>query len=158
MKHWPGTGVVQYTPLYLVHNQVLQRSSVHTPAVVELYRLYKAMYTIVEDDIPQFHDSSPSSVESYQERRRRTFMSSPSCYFRALWLVEYDALVQGSSQAPWLVDYGAFVWPSLSEAVSGGWRRPSRHPLSVSVGGDATPWPFKEVSTPLNVEGNQTCV
>ena len=26
-----------------------------------------------------------------------------------------------------------------AEAVSGGWRGPSRHPLSVSGGGDATP-------------------
>ena len=64
---------------------------------------------VVEDDIPQFHDTFPSSVESDQERRRRTFMSSPSCYFRALWLVDYDALVQGLSRAPWLVDYDAFV-------------------------------------------------
>ena len=68
---------------------------------------------VVEDDIPQFHDSFPSSVESYQERRQQTFMSSPSCYFQALWLVDYDVLVQGLSQAPWLVNYDAFVWPSL---------------------------------------------
>ena len=32
----------------------------------------------------------------------------------------------------------------LLEAVSGGWRRPSRHPLSISGGGDATPWAFKK--------------
>ena len=39
-----------------------------------------------------------------------------------------------------------------AEAVSGGWWGPSRHPLSVSGGADATPWTFKGVSTPLNLE------
>ena len=34
------------------------------------------------------------------------------------------------------------------EAVSGGWRGPSRHPLSVSGGGDATPWLFKGFRPP----------
>ena len=48
----------------------------------EKFRCHKedhlVKYQFVEDDIPKFHDSSPSSVKSYQQRRRRTFMNSPS--------------------------------------------------------------------------------
>ena len=36
-----------------------------------------------------------------------------------------------------------------SEAISGGWRGPSRHLLSVLGVGDAIPWPFQGVSGPL---------
>ena len=62
-------------------------------------------------------------------------------------------LVSPNKTMIFLAGYWSYVMAPLhTEAISGGWRGPSRHPLSVSGGGDATPWPFIGVSTPLNLE------